>query len=109
MKPLRRCPRRLSARRKARFGAAPMRRVGADPTHGEFATWGVMPVLTFLCPTTRAYFDSGLRLDERSAAECRLKILRVCCPQCDREHRFLLADGALAPSSTARLQRPHVP
>jgi hypothetical protein len=54
-----------------------------------------MPVLEFLCPTTGAYFDSGVRLDTRSAAETRLNIVRVRCPQCHREHRFLLADGIL--------------
>src|SRR5690348_15015868 len=56
-----------------------------------------MPVLTFLCPTTRAYFDSGVRLDERSAVATGLKIVRVRCPECHREHRFLLADGILDP------------
>lgn len=54
-----------------------------------------MPVLKFLCPTTRAYFDSGVRLDERSAASSRLNIVRVRCLECRREHRFLLADGVL--------------
>lgn len=54
-----------------------------------------MPVLKFLCPTTRSYFDSGVRLDERSAAASRLEIVRVRCRQCHREHRFLLADGVL--------------
>ncbi len=52
-----------------------------------------MPVLKFLCPTTRRLFDSGVRLDEKSAAVSRLSIVRVHCAQCDREHRFLLADG----------------
>ncbi len=54
-----------------------------------------MPILNFLCPTTREYFDSGVRLDERSAAASRLNIVRVGCPHCRREHRFLLADGIL--------------
>jgi hypothetical protein len=52
-----------------------------------------MPVLSFLCPTTRDYFDSGIRIDESSAAASRLKIVKVSCPHCRREHRFLLADG----------------
>jgi hypothetical protein len=52
-----------------------------------------MPVLSFLCPTARQYFDSGVRLDEKSAANSRLSIVRVRCPECEREHRFLLADG----------------
>jgi hypothetical protein len=56
-----------------------------------------MPVLKFLCPTTRSYFDSGIRLDETSAAVSRLKIVRVRCVECRREHRFLLADGVLDP------------
>jgi hypothetical protein len=54
-----------------------------------------MPVLTFRCPTTRRHFDSGVRLDERSATISRLNRVRVVCPQCRREHRFLLADGLL--------------
>ena len=54
-----------------------------------------MPVLKFLCPTTRAYFDSGIRLDETSAAASRLKIVHVRCRECRREHRFLVADGVL--------------
>ncbi len=54
-----------------------------------------MPILKFLCPTTREYFDSGVRLDEKSAAASRLNIVRVGCPHCHREHRFLLADGIL--------------
>jgi hypothetical protein len=57
-----------------------------------------MPVLKFLCPTSRVYFDSGIRLDESSAAASRLKIVRVRCQLCRREHRFLLADGVLDPS-----------
>jgi hypothetical protein len=52
-----------------------------------------MPVLSFLCPTARTYFDSGVRLDEKSAAASRLTIVTVGCPECSREHRFLLADG----------------
>ena len=64
-----------------------------------------MPVLKFLCPTTRAYFDSGIRLDENSAAASRLKIVRVRCRQCRREHRFLLADGVLDPSESFTLRR----
>jgi hypothetical protein len=66
-----------------------------------------MPVLKFLCPTTRAYFDSGVRLDEASAAASRLKIVRVRCGECHREHRFLLADGILDPAdSLARTSPP---
>jgi len=57
-----------------------------------------MPVLKFLCPTTRAYFDSGIRVDETSAAGARLTIVRVRCQECRREHRFLLADGILDPA-----------
>jgi hypothetical protein len=52
-----------------------------------------MPVLSFLCPTSRKYFDSGVRLDEKSAASSRLTIVTVRCSECSREHRFLLADG----------------
>jgi hypothetical protein len=54
-----------------------------------------MPILKFLCPTTQTYFDSGIRVDERSAAASRLNIVRVRCAECRREHRFLLADGVL--------------
>ncbi len=54
-----------------------------------------MPVLEFLCPTTYKYFDSGVRLDERSASASRLQIVRTVCPKCGREHRFLVADGLL--------------
>jgi hypothetical protein len=64
-----------------------------------------MPVLKFLCPTTRAYFDSGIRLDETSAAASRLKIVSVRCRQCRREHRFLLADGVLDSSDGFRKRR----
>lgn len=66
-----------------------------------------MPVLSFQCPTARKYFDSGVRLDEKSAANSRLNIIRVRCPECQREHRFLLADGvfdaAQALNSTAAM------
>ena len=65
-----------------------------------------MPVLTFLCPTTRAYFDSGIRLDETSAAASRLTIVRVRCAECHREHRFLLADGVLDAPETLTKKRP---
>jgi len=65
-----------------------------------------MPVLTFLCPTTRAYFDSGIRLDETSAAASRLTIVRVRCAECRREHRFLLADGVLDAPETLTKKRP---
>jgi hypothetical protein len=68
-----------------------------------------MPVLKFLCPTTRAYFDSGIRLDETSAAASRLTIVRVRCAECRREHRFLLADGALDASETLTKKRPKPP
>ena len=54
-----------------------------------------MPVLKFLCPTTRTYFDSGVRVDETSASAARLNIIEVQCPNCFRQHRFLLADGVL--------------
>jgi hypothetical protein len=64
-----------------------------------------MPVLKFLCPTTRAYFDSGIRLDETSAAASRLTIVRVRCVECRREHRFLLADGVLDASETLTKRR----
>lgn len=56
---------------------------------------GAMPILKFLCPTTCVYFDSGIRVDETSASAARLNIVPVRCPQCGREHRFLLADGLL--------------
>jgi hypothetical protein len=59
-----------------------------------------MPVLSFLCPTARTYFDSGVRLDEQSAANSRLNIVRVRCPECQREHRFLLADGVFDTAQT---------
>ncbi len=65
-----------------------------------------MPVLKFLCPTTRAYFDSGIRTDEPSAAASRLTIVRVRCLECRREHRFLLADGILEPHHTLAQGRP---
>jgi hypothetical protein len=58
-----------------------------------------MPTLSFLCPTTHSYVDSGVRIDEKSADASRLTIVRVCCPQCHREHRFLLADGVLSASN----------
>lgn len=64
-----------------------------------------MPVLKFLCPTTRAYFDSGIRLDETSAASSRLTIVRVRCLECRREHRFLLADGILDPADNLTKRR----
>ncbi len=59
-----------------------------------------MPALEFLCPTTYKYFDSGVRLDERSASVSRLHIVRTVCPKCDREHRFLVADGLLEPTDS---------
>jgi hypothetical protein len=63
-----------------------------------------MPTLKFLCPTTHSYADSGVRIDEKSANASRLMIVRVCCSQCYREHRFLLADGVL--SALNPLDRP---
>jgi hypothetical protein len=72
-----------------------------------------MPALKFLCPTTHSYADSGVRIDEKSANASRLMIVRVCCSQCYREHRFLLgyrehrfllADGVL--SALNPLDRP---
>jgi len=59
-----------------------------------------MPVLAFLCPATRTYFDTGVRLDNGTAAGSRLNIVLVLCPECSREHRFLLADGRLDSSDS---------
>jgi hypothetical protein len=88
-------------RRQPRFDAAPVWEIDARCARGEFQFKGSqMPVLKFLCPTTRAYADSGIRLDERSAAASRLTIVRVRCAQCRRQHRFLLADGVLDSSDT---------
>lgn len=58
--------------------------------HGD-----VVPELRFFCPTTQTFFDSGMRLDEKTAKAARLKIARVVCPECHREHRVLVADGLL--------------
>lgn len=66
-----------------------------------------MPVLKFLCPTTRRLFDSGVRLDEKSAAVSRLSIVRVNCSQCQREHRFLLADGVFDSAKALDTGAPH--
>jgi hypothetical protein len=37
--------------------------------------------------------DSGIEIDAGTFEKVKLRITRVVCPHCGRDHRFLLADG----------------
>jgi hypothetical protein len=55
-----------------------------------------MASVSFICPTHLKEVEAGIEIDDQTFRQTRLKIVRIRCPHCEREHRFLLADGHLA-------------
>jgi len=51
-------------------------------------------VLHFFCPTSLASFETGIILDRQTYDRQRLTIVSVDCKYCEKQHRFLIADGS---------------
>ena len=54
---------------------------------------GEATMLRFFCPTDHNSFDAGVFMDAETYKRERMDIIRVTCPHCGREHRFLVADA----------------